>query len=119
MIANTLQHYTITAKIGEGGMGEVYRAEDSKLGREVAIKVLPADMANDPERLRRFDQEARAASARRLSSPRPLPRPAIGFRMMKARFTEAPGSDASVPFNQDQLADRRLMSVALCRGVSI
>jgi len=63
MIGNKLQHYTITAKIGEGGMGEVYRAEDSKLGREVAIKVLPADTAKDPERLRRFDQEARAASA--------------------------------------------------------
>jgi serine/threonine protein kinase len=58
-----LAHYEISAQLGEGGMGEVYRADDSKLGREVAIKVLPADMSSDPERLRRFDQEARAASA--------------------------------------------------------
>jgi serine/threonine protein kinase len=55
--------YTIVSKIGEGGMGEVYRARDSKLGREVAIKVLPAAFSEDGERLRRFEQEAQAASA--------------------------------------------------------
>ena len=53
--------YEIVAPIGAGGMGEVYRAKDSRLGREVAIKVLPADCSRDPERLRRFEQEARAA----------------------------------------------------------
>jgi serine/threonine protein kinase len=55
--------YEIVSALGAGGMGEVYRAKDSRLGREVAIKVLPAAVAQDPERLRRFEQEARAASA--------------------------------------------------------
>jgi Tol biopolymer transport system component len=55
--------YTVIAKIGEGGMGEVYRARDTKLGRDVAIKVLPAAFSADAERLRRFEQEAQAAGA--------------------------------------------------------
>ncbi len=55
--------YEILAPIGAGGMGEVYKAKDLKLGREVAIKVLPQGMASDSRRLRRFEQEARAASA--------------------------------------------------------
>src|SRR6266702_1172088 len=53
--------YEILAPIGAGGMGEVYRAKDARLSREVAIKVLPASFSNDPDRLRRFEQEARAA----------------------------------------------------------
>ncbi len=56
-------HYEIIAPLGAGGMGEVYRARDERLGRDVAIKILPADFANDAERLKRFEQEARATSA--------------------------------------------------------
>ena len=55
--------YEIVAPLGAGGMGEVYRAHDSRLGREVAVKVLPASFAVDGERLRRFEQEARATGA--------------------------------------------------------
>ena len=55
--------YEVVALIGAGGMGEVYRARDPRLGRDVAVKILPAGLASDPERLRRFEQEARAAAA--------------------------------------------------------
>ena len=59
MIGRSLGHYRVTAAIGAGGMGEVYRATDTKLGRDVAIKMLPAAVAQDPERLARFEREAR------------------------------------------------------------
>ena len=59
----TLAHYRITAAIGAGGMGEVYRATDTKLGRDVALKVLLVEMAADPERLDRFRREAKALAA--------------------------------------------------------
>src|ERR1700693_4774898 len=55
--------YEILSLLGAGGMGEVYRAYDLKLGREVALKVLPPEMATDPNRLKRFQREARAVAA--------------------------------------------------------
>jgi eukaryotic-like serine/threonine-protein kinase len=58
MIGKTLGHYEITGQLGKGGMGEVYRAHDTKLNRDVALKVLPAEFANDPERMGRFKREA-------------------------------------------------------------
>src|SRR5262245_20620706 len=59
--------YEIVSPLGAGGMGEVYRANDARLGREVAVKVLPPGLATDPDRLERFEQEARTAGA--LSHP--------------------------------------------------
>ena len=59
----TISHYRIVGRIGAGGMGEVYLADDPRLGRKVAIKVLPPQYTADPERIRRFSQEARAASS--------------------------------------------------------
>src|SRR5262249_9554840 len=62
-IGNTIGHYLIKTRIGAGGMGEVFLAEDTRLGGKAAIKFLPADLARDPERRQRFLTEARAASA--------------------------------------------------------
>src|SRR2546423_11725090 len=58
-----LGRYEIRAKIGEGGMGEVYLAQDTKLDRKVALKILPAELAGNTDRMQRFVQEAKAASA--------------------------------------------------------
>jgi serine/threonine protein kinase/Tol biopolymer transport system component len=63
VIGTTLAHYRITAVIGAGGMGEVYRATDEKLGREVALKVLPEEFAADPDRMARFEREARVLAS--------------------------------------------------------
>jgi serine/threonine protein kinase len=63
VIGKTLSHYEIIERIGAGGMGEVYRARDIKLDRDVALKVLPADAAQDPERRQRFEREAKAIAA--------------------------------------------------------
>ncbi|MCJ7753255.1 MAG: serine/threonine protein kinase, partial [Thermoanaerobaculales bacterium] len=63
MIGTTLAHYRITAALGAGGMGEVWRATDEKLGRDVALKVLPADFAANPDRLARFEREAKVLAS--------------------------------------------------------
>ncbi len=63
MIGTNLAHYRVTAALGAGGMGEVWRAEDEKLGREVALKLLPADFADDPDRHARFEREARVLAS--------------------------------------------------------
>ncbi len=62
-VGETFGHYRILAFLGAGGMGEVYRATDTRLGREIALEILPSDVGADHERLARFQQEAKAAAA--------------------------------------------------------
>jgi serine/threonine protein kinase len=63
VIGKNLAHYRIPKSLGKGGMGEVYLAEDTKLNRRVALKLLPPEVAGDPERRRRFEREAQAVAA--------------------------------------------------------
>ncbi len=103
----TLAHYTIISKIGAGGMGEVYRARDTRLDREVAIKILPSHFANDTDRLRRFEQEARATSA--LNHPNILTVYDIGTHentpYIVAELLE--GEELRVPLNDGALSERK------------
>ena len=62
-VGSRLGHYDVTALIGEGGMGEVYRARDTKLDRDVALKVLPEAFTQDPDRLARFEREAKVLAS--------------------------------------------------------
>jgi len=99
MIGRTLAQYTIIAKIGEGGMGEVYRARDAKLDREVALKVLPAAVALDPARLGRFRREAKIVAA--LNHPNIVTIHSVeeveGVQLLTMELVEGQGLDALIP----------------------
>jgi hypothetical protein len=93
--------YELVALIGAGGMGEVYRARDQRLGRDVAVKILPASFAADPDRLRRFEQEARAVAA--LSHPNIL-----GVHDI--------GQHDGTPFMVSELLEGESLRIILARG---
>jgi serine/threonine-protein kinase len=113
MIGKTLAHYEITAKLGEGGMGEVYRARDGRLGREVAIKVLSESVAGDPERLARFDREARVLAA--LDHPNIAAiyglEEAEGRKLLVMQLVE--GEDLAERLSRGPLPVKQAISVAL------
>ncbi len=97
--------YEVLSPLGAGGMGEVYRAKDTRLGREVALKILPELFASEPERLRRFEQEARAVAA--LNHPNILAIHDIG--------AQGEGANA-VPFLVSELLEGETLRAVLDRG---
>ena len=105
MIGSQIGHYKILRQIGVGGMGEVYAAEDITLNREVALKLLPADMAADPERRERFDREAKVIAA--------LDHPNI---VTIYSVEQASGPDGDVHFITMQLIDGKTLSELIPAG---
>ena len=111
--------YEIVGLLGAGGMGEVYRARDTRLGRDVAVKVLPAEFASDPERLRRFGQEARAVAA--LNHPNILAIHDVGsaaplFRGDGQEMREAEGAGESVHYIVTELVEGESLRQRLNSG---
>jgi serine/threonine protein kinase len=110
-----LGEYEVQSLLGLGGMGEVYRAHDLRLRRDVAIKVLPRFVSNDPERLRRFEQEARAAAA--LNHPNILA--VFKWERMKERLIWFPSCWKAAPYARKSNAEhfpRAKRSTTACRS---
>ena len=93
-----IAHYRITAKLGEGGMGEVYRATDTKLGREVAIKVLPESFARDPGRMARFEREAQVLAS--LNHPNIAQIYGVEDRALVMELVEGESPRGPMPFDE-------------------
>jgi serine/threonine protein kinase len=112
VIGQTLLHFRIIAKLGEGGMGEVYRAEDLELKREVALKLLPQAMAHDPQRLERFKREAEAIAA--LNHPNIV----TLYSIESAETSEVTGTDEAGPlhFLVMELVEGESLDQAMPRG---
>ena len=112
MIGRSLAHYRITAKIGAGGMGEVYRATDTKLGRDVALKVLPEDVASDRDGLDRFRREAMTLAA--LDHPGIVTvhsvEEAEGVHFLTMQLVEGESLDRLIP--EHGMAPDRLLAIA-------
>jgi serine/threonine-protein kinase len=119
MIGKTVSHFEITAKLGEGGMGEVYRATDSRLGREVAVKVLPEAFTSDANRLARFEREARLLASfnhPNISAIHQLEE-AAGHRLLVLELVE--GEDLAARLGRGPLGLRQAMELAvqIARGL--
>ncbi|MFT7700292.1 MAG: serine/threonine protein kinase, partial [Candidatus Krumholzibacteriia bacterium] len=112
MVGKTLLHYEITASIGKGGMGEVFRARDTKLNRDVAVKILPPELSGDDEREARFQREARALAA--LQHPNVASvygfEEVDGVRFIIMEFID--GSDLSVRMNKGKVSVSDVQSIA-------
>src|SRR5579863_2290827 len=98
MIGQTIAHYRITAKLGEGGMGEVYRATDTKLDREVALKILPPAFASDPDRMARFQREAEVLAS--LNHPNIAAIYGVEERALVMELVEGNSPKGPVPFDE-------------------
>ena len=113
MIGERLSHYRVTAKLGAGGMGEVYLAEDTRLERKVALKVLPTELADDPDRLRRLQREAKALAA--LDHPNIVTVFSVeedrGVHFLTMAHVEGQGLDQLIP--EDGFSVERLLELAI------
>ena len=113
MVGKQLNHYEIVRKLGEGGMGEVYVAHDTKLNRDVALKLLPPELAENRDRLERFEREAKTVAA--LNHPNIVTiysvEEADGLRFMTMELIEGQTLDAVVP--KEGLAAGGFLEIAI------
>ena len=113
MIGRTLLHYEVLVKVGAGGMGDVYRAVDKKLKRDVALKVLPSEMSRDPDRLARFQREAEAIAA--LNHPNIVTlysvEEAEGIQFLTMELVE--GKSLSEILTEEGLSAEKLLEIAI------
>jgi TolB-like protein/Tfp pilus assembly protein PilF len=120
VIGTTLAHYRITAELGAGGMGEVWRAEDTKLGRDVALKVLSEEFADNAERLERFEREARAVAA--LNHPHIVTifsvEEAEGIRFLTMELIQGRSLDKLIPEGGLDLAGFFELATPLAEAIS-
>ena len=120
VIGTTLAHYRITAALGAGGMGEVWRATDTKLGRDVALKVLPSEFAEDAGRLDRFEREARAVAS--LNHPHIVTiysvEDADGIRFLTMELVEGKTLDGMIPEGGFDLAAFFDLATPLAEAIS-
>lgn len=112
MAENTIGPYQILGQLGAGGMGEVFRALDARVGRQVALKVLPESLAQDPERRRRFEQEARLAAS--LNHPNVMAIYDVGLDQHPPYIVSelVPGDSLRVVVNQGPVAPRKAVDIA-------
>jgi TolB-like protein/Tfp pilus assembly protein PilF len=120
MIGTTLAHYRITGELGAGGMGEVWRAQDTKLGRDVALKILSEEFADDAERLERFEREARAVAT--LNHPHIVTifsvEEADGVRFLTMELIEGRSLEKLIPEGGLDLASFLELATPLAEAIS-